>query len=526
MTRRSSSRASAQPDLAIIDVKMPRLDGIEAARRILDERPIPIVMLTAYGQDELVSRAVEAGVFGYLVKPFREQDLLPAIRRRARPARASCSSCGRKPSRWPTRLPRVRRSSVPKGLLMEKESLSEQDAFARLRKASPGLRSSRSRSSPRPSSQPSATKPTLNQAQRETAICRADGLLRLGPNNGKELFVATAGTGANGRLQVGTSVGHAGVAGRLLAPEGAGRSAGTAALVATAAALTAGLIGVYRYLDNFWLYRGYAAPSRPAWVTRSAERRNDRRHQSAIGGRSQQVIVYLPPGYAAHPRRRYPVFYLLHGSPGLPNALLLTVKTGVVEDELVAKHKIRPMILVMPFGSSGRFTDTEWANGVPGGLRLGDRSWPAMSSGRSMLVIADRSGSAPRARGALRRGYGSLNVGLHHPGEFRVLESWSGYERADKILSIFGRGKKRACLPHSPSSYVSDVASRLRTRRNGRVVLLQPRGSLPEPEQSVRARAARSCASGTDSWSFPAATPGEPGARTFRRRSSPPRKEG
>src|SRR5919205_243481 len=51
-----------QPDLAIMDVKMPRLDGIEAARRILDERPIPIVMLTAYGQDELVSRAVAGGV--------------------------------------------------------------------------------------------------------------------------------------------------------------------------------------------------------------------------------------------------------------------------------------------------------------------------------------------------------------------------------------------------------------------------------------------------------------------------------
>jgi CheY-like chemotaxis protein len=69
-----------EPDLAIMDVKMPRLDGIEAARRILEERPIPIVMLTAYGQDELVARAVEVGVFGYLVKPFREQDLLPAIR--------------------------------------------------------------------------------------------------------------------------------------------------------------------------------------------------------------------------------------------------------------------------------------------------------------------------------------------------------------------------------------------------------------------------------------------------------------
>src|SRR3989475_3046625 len=68
-----------EPELAVLDVRMPRLDGIEAAKRILAERPIPIVMLTAYGQEELVSRAIEAGVFGYLVKPFREQDLLPAI---------------------------------------------------------------------------------------------------------------------------------------------------------------------------------------------------------------------------------------------------------------------------------------------------------------------------------------------------------------------------------------------------------------------------------------------------------------
>src|SRR4051794_3395865 len=68
-----------EPDLALLDVKMPKLDGIDAARRILEERPIPIVMVTAYGEDELVSRAVEAGVFGYLVKPFRETDLLPAI---------------------------------------------------------------------------------------------------------------------------------------------------------------------------------------------------------------------------------------------------------------------------------------------------------------------------------------------------------------------------------------------------------------------------------------------------------------
>jgi CheY-like chemotaxis protein len=69
-----------EPDLVMLDVKMPGLDGVEAARRILAERPVPIVLLTAYGHEALVGRAIEAGVFGYLTKPYREQDLLPAIR--------------------------------------------------------------------------------------------------------------------------------------------------------------------------------------------------------------------------------------------------------------------------------------------------------------------------------------------------------------------------------------------------------------------------------------------------------------
>src|SRR4051794_41817383 len=68
-----------EPELAVMDVKMPRLDGIEAARRILDERPIPIVMLTAYGQEELVSRAVEAGGVGHLGKALPGEGPLPAI---------------------------------------------------------------------------------------------------------------------------------------------------------------------------------------------------------------------------------------------------------------------------------------------------------------------------------------------------------------------------------------------------------------------------------------------------------------
>ena len=124
-----------QPDLAVLDVKMPRLDGIEAARRILDERPIPIVMLTAYGQDELVSRAVEAGVFGYLVKPFREQDLLPAIRA-ARARHEELQALRDEAESLAEALAARKAIERAKGLLMEKEGLNEQDAFARLRKAS------------------------------------------------------------------------------------------------------------------------------------------------------------------------------------------------------------------------------------------------------------------------------------------------------------------------------------------------------------------------------------------------------
>ena len=126
---------SERPDLAILDVKMPRLDGIEAARQMLDERPLPIVMLTAYGQDELVARAVEAGVFGYLVKPFREQDLLPAIQT-ARARHEELNALREEADSLAEALAARKAIERAKGLLMEKEGLTEDEAFARLRKAS------------------------------------------------------------------------------------------------------------------------------------------------------------------------------------------------------------------------------------------------------------------------------------------------------------------------------------------------------------------------------------------------------
>jgi two-component system, response regulator PdtaR len=124
-----------EPDLAILDVKMPRLDGIEAARHILEERPIPIVMLTAYAQGELVARAVEAGVYGYLVKPFRETDLLPAIAT-ARARHEELSALREEADSLAEALAARKAIERAKGLLMERDGLTEQEAFARLRKAS------------------------------------------------------------------------------------------------------------------------------------------------------------------------------------------------------------------------------------------------------------------------------------------------------------------------------------------------------------------------------------------------------
>ena len=67
------------PDLVILDVKMPKLDGISAAQRIAEQRIAPVVMLTAFSQRDLVERARDAGAMAYLVKPFSRSDLVPAI---------------------------------------------------------------------------------------------------------------------------------------------------------------------------------------------------------------------------------------------------------------------------------------------------------------------------------------------------------------------------------------------------------------------------------------------------------------
>ena len=126
---------SLEPDVILMDVKMPRLDGIEAARRILERRTVPIVMLTAFGQEELVERAVDTGVFGYLAKPFREQDVIPALAA-ARARHAEFAEVKLQATSLLEALEARKAIERAKGILMAKEGITEDEAFARLRRAS------------------------------------------------------------------------------------------------------------------------------------------------------------------------------------------------------------------------------------------------------------------------------------------------------------------------------------------------------------------------------------------------------
>src|SRR5689334_11210718 len=124
-----------RPDLVILDVKMPVLDGISAAERITAERIAPVVILTAFSQRELVKRATEAGAMAYLVKPFTKTDLVPAIEMavsRYEEIRALEAEVGTLTERLETRKVVDR----AKGLLQEANGWSEAQAFRWIQKTS------------------------------------------------------------------------------------------------------------------------------------------------------------------------------------------------------------------------------------------------------------------------------------------------------------------------------------------------------------------------------------------------------
>jgi S-formylglutathione hydrolase FrmB len=232
--------------------------------------------------------------------------------------------------------------------------------------------------------------------------------------------------------------------------------------VALAGFLGVGLLGASGYVDNFLSYRGFDPPREPAFVGLPGITKPVSVSSAALGGQSQETYVYLPSGYAQHPRRRYPVLYLLHGFPGRPLAFLQTVQMGVIDDALTARRRAQPLILVMPFGSTSTFTDKEWVDGVAPG-----NGWSTFVA-RDLVRYVDShfrtvaTGAGRAIAGLSEGGYGAFDIALHHPGEFSLVESWSGYQRPDKLRSIFG--SKLQLLPaNDPRRLVRREATSLRT---------------------------------------------------------------
>jgi AmiR/NasT family two-component response regulator len=126
-----------KPDICILDVKMPIMDGIEAVDIITDENIAPTILLTAYSDKELIDRAKAAGVFAYLVKPFKPSDLAPTIE----VARFEQNVIlGKEVSSLNERLEARKSIDRAKGILMDSHQLNEAEAYRRIQIQSMNLR--------------------------------------------------------------------------------------------------------------------------------------------------------------------------------------------------------------------------------------------------------------------------------------------------------------------------------------------------------------------------------------------------
>jgi two-component system, response regulator PdtaR len=130
-----------RPDLVVLDVKMPVLDGISAAERIVEQRIAPVLMLTAFSQRELVDRARDAGAMAYLVKPFTRADLVPAIEM-AISRHDELAALEAEVADLGDRLETRKLVDRAKGVLQARFGLSEPDAFRWIQKAAMDKRTS------------------------------------------------------------------------------------------------------------------------------------------------------------------------------------------------------------------------------------------------------------------------------------------------------------------------------------------------------------------------------------------------
>ena len=128
-----------KPDVVIMDIKMPDMDGIDAAKILTEERIAPVILLTAYSQKDLVERAKEAGVVGYMVKPFREADLVPSIEV-ALARFKEFEALHKEVDDLQLALETRKLVDRAKGILMDSQGLNEAEAFRKIQKMSMNTR--------------------------------------------------------------------------------------------------------------------------------------------------------------------------------------------------------------------------------------------------------------------------------------------------------------------------------------------------------------------------------------------------
>jgi response regulator NasT len=130
-----------QPDLVILDIQMPVLDGLSAAEQIASARIAPVIVLTAFSQRELVERARDAGAMAYLVKPFSKNDLVPAIEV-ARGRFAEMTALDGEVRTLEERLEARKIVEKAKGRLMEQQGITEAEAFRWIQRTAMNQRTS------------------------------------------------------------------------------------------------------------------------------------------------------------------------------------------------------------------------------------------------------------------------------------------------------------------------------------------------------------------------------------------------
>ncbi len=199
--------------------------------------------------------------------------------------------------------------------------------------------------------------------------------------------------------------------------------AGTAVVVAAL-----GIAGFAGYVHDYVLYRGFGPPRATVQPGIQGHIETLAFRSPALGGRTERALVYLPAAYRKLPRERFPVAYLLHGTPGDPRtAFVNSLHVAPRLDLLIARHEVRPLIVVMPPGSPSTYDRaTEWADG-----KARDAHWFRYLTHDLVHVVDShlRTIRSPAARGI--GGYSSgadaaLNAILLRPHLYSVAEGWSG----------------------------------------------------------------------------------------------------